>query len=61
MAARSWNLSTFPRDAFRDCKNVRPGLLIHSKVMFARRQPSEAGESLGWAYVGSANLSESAW
>lgn len=50
-----------PRDVFRDFRNVRTGLLSHSKMMFVRRLASRPEESLAWAYVGSANLSESAW
>ncbi len=51
-----WESAKFPREVLRDCRNVRKGLLMHSKMMFVRR----TGAS-GWAYVGSANLSESAW
>jgi hypothetical protein len=50
-----WHAATFPRALLRDAKSTRPGLLIHSKVMFAR------GDKGAFAYVGSANLSESAW
>ncbi|KAI1412987.1 phospholipase D/nuclease [Hypoxylon sp. FL1857] len=58
--SRWWDSATFPRELIRDCKNVRPGLLIHSKVMMVRH--SHSGESkAAYAYVGSANLSESAW
>ncbi|KAH7038016.1 tyrosyl-DNA phosphodiesterase-domain-containing protein [Microdochium trichocladiopsis] len=52
-----WEAPTFPRGMIRECKSVRPGLLMHSKVMLVR-----AGDSTpAWAYVGSANISESAW
>ncbi|KAI1398931.1 phospholipase D/nuclease [Hypoxylon fuscum] len=55
-----WNSATFPRELIRDCKSVRSGLLIHSKVMLVRH--SDSGKSkAAYAYVGSANLSESAW
>ncbi|CAJ2506008.1 Uu.00g001380.m01.CDS01 [Anthostomella pinea] len=55
-----WDSPSFPRELIRDCKSVRPGLLMHSKIMFVRHVQS--GESkAAWAYVGSANLSESAW
>jgi hypothetical protein len=33
---------------------------ISSKILFARHASSE-GSQTSWAYVGSANLSESAW
>jgi hypothetical protein len=38
----------------RDCKSIRPGMLMHSKMLFVRG-------ARAWAYIGSANLSESAW
>ncbi|RSL56141.1 hypothetical protein CEP51_014436 [Fusarium floridanum] len=101
-----WRSATFPTELVRDCVNNREGLLMHSKMIFVRRQVSkstnagaaeqssaeprqrrgpgiepERGQhepdrhdenddsaelnaavlSPGWAYVGSANLSESAW
>ncbi|KAI0181043.1 phospholipase D/nuclease [Hypoxylon sp. FL1284] len=55
-----WDAATFPREFIRDCQSVRSGLLIHSKVMMV--QHSQPGKSeAAYAYVGSANLSESAW
>lgn len=109
-----WRSPTFPTELVRDCVNTREGLLMHSKMIFVRRQVSKSTEaeagaghsqsraeprqrrgrgpaglepergqhdhepdrhdenddsaelnavvlSPGWAYVGSANLSESAW
>ncbi|KAH6684447.1 tyrosyl-DNA phosphodiesterase-domain-containing protein [Halenospora varia] len=50
----------FPRALFRDCENLREGMLMHSKMIFARPHKALRG-SVAWAYVGSANLSESAW
>ncbi|KAF7174921.1 hypothetical protein CNMCM7691_005389 [Aspergillus felis] len=55
----------FPRHVLRDCKSRRPGLLMHNKILFMRpdepiRLPDDS-QCRGWAYVGSANLSESAW
>ncbi|KAL2879607.1 hypothetical protein SGCOL_004936 [Colletotrichum sp. CLE4] len=38
--------------------SVRSGLLLHSKAIFVRER---AHDGAVWAYVGSANLSESAW
>ena len=62
--AKWWRSPTFPTELVRDCVNNRDGLLMHSKMIFVRKsrgaQP-DAGQSQGWAYVGSANLSESAW
>ena len=61
-SSRNWDSPTFPsHDIFRDSENVRHGLLIHSKVMFVRRHASAPDSPIGWAYIGSANLSESAW
>ncbi|KAI8635010.1 tyrosyl-DNA phosphodiesterase-domain-containing protein [Xylariaceae sp. FL1651] len=51
-----WASATFPRRLIRDCKSVRSGLLMHTKVLFVRRSGKAS-----WAYLGSANLSESAW
>ncbi|GFG02590.1 tyrosyl-DNA phosphodiesterase 1 [Aspergillus udagawae] len=55
----------FPRHVLRDCKSRRAGLLMHNKILFMRpdeplRLPDNS-QCRGWAYVGSANLSESAW
>lgn len=46
---------TFPRDVFRDYKSTRSGLLSHNKILCAR------GKGVGWLYVGSSNMSKSAW
>ncbi|KAH8653643.1 tyrosyl-DNA phosphodiesterase-domain-containing protein [Xylariales sp. PMI_506] len=57
-----WNSDKFPRNAVHDSINVRPGLLLHSKIMFVRPHGSASNEHpVAWGYVGSANLSESAW
>ncbi|KAL1972509.1 hypothetical protein VTN31DRAFT_6923 [Thermomyces dupontii] len=67
----------FPKSVMRDCVSRREGILMHNKILFARfRKPipfrpmsvkkdAEEGQEnetcTAWAYVGSANLSESAW
>ncbi|ELR02220.1 hypothetical protein GMDG_01013 [Pseudogymnoascus destructans 20631-21] len=53
----------FPKELFRDCKSKRAGLLLHSKLLFTAPTHMNADGDRGkaWAYVGSANLSESAW
>ncbi|TDZ34066.1 hypothetical protein CTRI78_v011646 [Colletotrichum trifolii] len=56
-----WKSSTFPRELLRDCESAREGLLLHSKAIFVRGNCCGGGGSGPWAYVGSANLSESAW
>ncbi|KAK6439983.1 hypothetical protein LTR95_003791 [Oleoguttula sp. CCFEE 5521] len=95
---RKWFESmTFPRRCFRDYISMRPGLLSHNKILYARGRralaitsaneetaedsetedegeasaaPSAgkadaaakcAGGQVAWAYVGSSNMSESAW
>ncbi|KAK0621288.1 tyrosyl-DNA phosphodiesterase-domain-containing protein [Bombardia bombarda] len=67
LQSKWYEASTFPRAVLRDCKSTRKGLLMHSKVVYVRRQECrQQGEDKaqahhGFAYVGSANLSESAW
>lgn len=51
---------TFPKQSMRDYKSTRPGLLSHNKLLFARGRKKD-GTPVAWCYVGSANLSESAW
>jgi hypothetical protein len=57
---------SFPRRCFRDYISTRPGLLSHNKILYARglqRTEAESSDAkkIAWAYVGSANMSESAW
>ncbi|OIW33324.1 phospholipase D/nuclease [Coniochaeta ligniaria NRRL 30616] len=65
--SRWWNQTTFPKAVMRDCRSKRPGMLMHSKVLYVRQNPapvsgsSASSTAAGFAYVGSANLSESAW
>ena len=61
-----WHKASFPRDIMRDCISVRPGMLMHNKIMYVRPIADAKADPtsltpLGWAYLGSANLSESAW
>jgi hypothetical protein len=54
----------FPKSMFRDNQSKRQGMLSHNKILFARGGKSKLDESKGtvaWAYIGSANMSESAW
>lgn len=55
----------FPRSCFRDYVSVRTGLLSHNKIMYARGKrkdgDSTTTKDVAWVYVGSANMSESAW
>ncbi|KAK4505703.1 hypothetical protein PRZ48_003668 [Zasmidium cellare] len=52
---RYFEAKTFPRDIFRDYKSTRRGLLSHNKILCAR------GRGVAWLYVGSSNMSPSAW
>lgn len=63
---RNWFESgTFPRSCFRDYRSTREGLLSHNKILCARGQREDINtgrvKDVAWIYVGSANLSESAW
>lgn len=58
---RWWDAKTFPKSILRDCKSIRPGVLMHSKIMYIRPSDPSIREGRCYAYVGSANLSESAW
>ncbi|KAF9245169.1 hypothetical protein DTO012A7_8824 [Penicillium roqueforti] len=59
-----WSGANFPRDKVRDCVSER-GVLMHNKIAFVHPSTPidmpDKKECRGWAYVGSANLSESAW
>jgi hypothetical protein len=56
-SSKWYDSPTFPREVMRDCVSVRKGLLMHNKMLFVR---GERGKK-AWAYIGSANCSESAW
>ncbi|KAK3113053.1 hypothetical protein LTR53_010041 [Teratosphaeriaceae sp. CCFEE 6253] len=55
----------FPRSVFRDYVSTRQGLLSHNKILYARgkqeTEPGGAAHDVAWVYVGSSNMSESAW
>ncbi|KAJ5341665.1 Tyrosyl-DNA phosphodiesterase [Penicillium brevicompactum] len=59
-----WHDRDFPREVLRDCQSDR-GVLMHNKLAFVRPDKpisvDDTTECSAWAYVGSANLSESAW
>ena len=55
-----WRGTPFPRECFRDYRSKRPGVLSHHKILYARGI-NDNGQEVAWRYVGSANLSESAW
>ncbi|GAB7363961.1 hypothetical protein MBLNU230_g4523t1 [Neophaeotheca triangularis] len=68
--SRKWfEAHNFPRSCFREYTSTRKGLLSHNKILYARghrlvgdeKSGEDAGEAVAWAYVGSANMSESAW
>ncbi|KAG6991123.1 hypothetical protein G7Y79_00057g091050 [Physcia stellaris] len=58
--SKGYYASTFPKELLRDCKSVRNGMLMHNKMIFVRHHTT-TDTSKDWAYVGSANCSESAW
>ncbi|KAI0911948.1 tyrosyl-DNA phosphodiesterase-domain-containing protein [Ustulina deusta] len=60
LQSKWWDSPTFPRELVHDCKSVRPGVLMHTKILFVRH-PCHGKSQPSWAYIGSANLSESAW
>jgi hypothetical protein len=55
-----YNASTFPKECLRDYDSTRRGMLSHNKLLFARGRKKD-GKAFAWVYVGSANISESAW
>lgn len=57
--SRWWSSNHFLQHIIRDCKSRRQGMLMHSKLWFVRSQKPCSQHA--WAYIGSANLSESAW
>ncbi|CAG9941949.1 unnamed protein product [Clonostachys rosea f. rosea IK726] len=65
--AKWWRQPRFPTDLVRDCVSSRKGLLLHTKAIFvhsssaAEVADAPSHKASAWAYVGSANLSESAW
>ncbi|KAK9240946.1 tyrosyl-DNA phosphodiesterase-domain-containing protein [Lipomyces kononenkoae] len=60
-----WNKPQFPKQIIRDGRSLRPGCLMHDKVMLVRfEKPANSSDGTriaGIAYIGSANMSESAW
>ncbi|KAF3046938.1 hypothetical protein E8E12_008410 [Didymella heteroderae] len=50
----------FPVGYLRDYVSTRKGMLSHNKLLFARGRYVD-GNPFAWVYVGSANMSESAW
>lgn len=55
-----YNSTSFPTECFRDHVSTRKGVISHNKLLFARGRHLD-GKALAWVYVGSANMSESAW
>ncbi|KAF2185826.1 phospholipase D/nuclease [Zopfia rhizophila CBS 207.26] len=58
---RHYYASTFPKDCLRDYKSTRPGVLSHNKILLARGRRTNEEVPFAWVYIGSANVSESAW
>ncbi|KAF2475155.1 phospholipase D/nuclease [Lindgomyces ingoldianus] len=53
--------SAFPVLSMRDYKSTKPGVLSHNKILLARGRRGKENTPFAWAYIGSANLTESAW
>lgn len=60
LTRKYYNAPTFPRECLRDYDSTRRGMLSHNKLLFARGCHND-GRPFAWVYVGSANVSESAW
>ncbi|KAI0994689.1 hypothetical protein K3495_g13492 [Podosphaera aphanis] len=58
--SRWWEKNSFLHHLLRDCQSQRKGMLMHSKIWFVRPSVLNS-QSKPWVYIGSANLSESAW
>lgn len=55
-----YDSASFPSECFRDHVSTRKGIISHNKLLFARGRHID-GRPFAWVYVGSANISESAW
>lgn len=55
-----YSSSLFPAACLRDHVSTRKGMISHSKLLFARGRHINH-KPFAWVYVGSANISESAW
>lgn len=55
-----YNSPTFPKECLRNYESTRRGMLSHNKLLFARGRRRD-GRLFAWVYIGSANISESAW
>ncbi|KAF2014882.1 tyrosyl-DNA phosphodiesterase domain-containing protein [Aaosphaeria arxii CBS 175.79] len=60
LSRRDYLNDVFPKRCMREYKSTRPGVLSHNKMLLARGRKKN-GKGVAWVYVGSANLSESAW
>jgi hypothetical protein len=60
LTKKYYNATTFPRECLRNYDSTRRRMLSHNKLLFARGVKNN-GKPFAWVYVGSANMSESAW
>ncbi|KAL1592700.1 hypothetical protein SLS60_011116 [Paraconiothyrium brasiliense] len=58
--SKSYNSAAFARKCLRTHTSTRTGLLSHNKILLARGRKKD-GTPFAWAYIGSANATESAW
>jgi hypothetical protein len=60
LARQYYNAATFPQECMRNYDSTRRRMLSHNKLLFVRGIKKN-GKPFAWVYVGSANMSESAW
>jgi hypothetical protein len=60
LRSQHYNAPAFPKECLRDYDSTRRGMLSHNKLLFARGRNRD-GKPFAWVYIGSANMSESAW
>jgi len=63
LSEEHYSSPTFPKQLLHDCISSNPlkeSTLMHSKVLLRHIQTKD-GESHGWCYIGSHNMSPSAW
>lgn len=58
---RWWKSNEFLQELVRDTESRREGMLMHNKLWLVRSIEAVTHNQLSWIYIGSANLSESAW
>jgi hypothetical protein len=60
LTPQHYTAPTFPRECLRNYDSTRRGMLSHNKLLFARGVDVN-DKPFAWIYIGSANVSDSAW